>query len=92
MADLTTLNATELMAEIVRLRAANTEMAAKQAAKETIRFKVSEKGAVSVYGLNSRFPVTLYSGQWNRLVAHIDDLKAFIAANGDKLATKPIKE
>ena len=28
-----------------------------------LRFKVSEKGAVSVYGLG-RFPVTLYLEQW----------------------------
>jgi len=30
--------------------------------------KVSEKGALSVYGLG-RFPVTLYRGQWERLFA-----------------------
>lgn len=92
MSDLSTMSVEALRAEIERLSAANATMAAKQAAKETIRFKVSEKGAVSVYGLNSRFPVTLYSGQWNRLVAHIDQLKAFIVANESKLATKPVKE
>jgi hypothetical protein len=31
----------------------------------SLSFKVSEKGAVSVYGLG-RFPVTLYLEQWGR--------------------------
>jgi len=31
----------------------------------SISFKVSEKGAVSVYGLG-RFPVTLYVEQWTK--------------------------
>ena len=32
--------------------------------------KVSEKGAISVYGLG-RFPVTLYIGQWEKLTDFI---------------------
>ena len=35
-------------------------------AARTLRFKVSEKGGISVYGLG-RFPVTLYVEQWERL-------------------------
>ena len=53
----------------------------------TISFKVSEKGAVSVYGLG-RFPVTLYLEQWTKLLSHADDLKAFIEANRSKLKIK----
>jgi hypothetical protein len=53
----------------------------------SISFKVSEKGAVSVYGLG-RFPVTLYVEQWTKLLSSIDDLKAFIEANRSKLKTK----
>ena len=30
--------------------------------------KVSRKGAVSVYGIQSRMPVTLYAEQWERLL------------------------
>lgn len=58
----------EMMAEIIRLK--NENAAAKQAlaVKQTISFKVSEKGAVSVYGMG-RFPVTLYRGQWERLLS-----------------------
>src|SRR5262249_34513867 len=40
--------------------------------KGELKFKVSGKGAVSVYGLNARFPVTLYADQWARLIAAID--------------------
>ncbi len=39
--------------------------------------KVSEKGAVSVYGLQ-RMPVTLYVEQWERLLAFGDQIKAFV--------------
>ena len=53
----------------------------------TLRFKVSEKGAVSVYGLG-RFPVTLYLEQWNELLSHADELRAFIEANKGTLKTK----
>jgi len=50
--------------------------------------KVSEKGALSVYGLNSRFPVTLYVEQWERLLAFVDTLKVFAKANSSKLQRK----
>lgn len=49
--------------------------------------KVSEKGALSVYGLQ-RMPVTLYRQQWERLLEFADEIKAFIAANEGKLSVK----
>ncbi len=52
-----------------------------------LRFKVSEKGAVSVYGLG-RFPVTLYYEQWVRLLDAAPDLKKFLEANKSKLKLK----
>ena len=82
------VNVAEMMAELARLRAENEALAAKETARQTIRFKVSEKGAVSVYGINSRFPVTLYRQQWERVIQHVDQLKAFITENEAKLATK----
>ncbi len=53
-----------------------------------LEFRVSEKGAVSVYGLG-RFPVTLYYEQWSRLLDHADSLRAFIEKNKTKLKLKP---
>lgn len=63
------------------------EAARKAKGPKPITFKVSEKKGLSVYGLG-RFPVTLYVGQWERLLGAVDDLKAFIEANRDELAVK----
>jgi hypothetical protein len=52
-----------------------------------IRLKVSEKGAVSVYGLG-RFPVTLYKEQWLKLLDMSADIRAFITANEAQLKAK----
>lgn len=43
-----------------------------------LSLKVSEKGALSVYGLG-RFPVTLYREQWERLLGLTDQIRQFIA-------------
>jgi hypothetical protein len=51
-----------------------------------IRFKVTEKGGVSVYGLG-RFPVTLYQGQWKKLLAAMPDLEKFIEEHRHELST-----
>ncbi len=49
--------------------------------------KVSEKGAVSVYGLQ-RMPVTLYVEQWERLLGFGDEIRSFLAENSAKLKRK----
>lgn len=56
-------------------------------AKHRLLAKVTEKGAVSVYGLQ-RFPVTLYLDQWESLLANSAKLQAFIAANRGSLKVK----
>jgi len=53
----------------------------------TLEFRVSEKGAVSVYGMG-RFPVTLYYEQWVRLLEASDRLKEFLEENKNKLKMK----
>lgn len=58
-----------------------------QSAPRKLTLKVSEKGAVSLYG-TGRFPVTLYGTQWERLLNEADAIRAFLTANADKLATK----
>jgi outer membrane murein-binding lipoprotein Lpp len=76
--------------EIAALREelAAARAAAARASTRQITFKVSEKKAVSVYGLNARFPITLYADQWDRLLAVADSLRSFIADNRPSLATK----
>jgi len=54
---------------------------------KAITLKVSEKGALSIYGLG-RFPVTLYRGQMERLIASVPQIKAFIESNSALFATK----
>ena len=67
----------DLKAELERLR--NENAALKRGASPGIRMKVSEKGAVSIYGMG-RFPVTLYKEQWLKLLDMSDEIRAFIAA------------
>ena len=76
-------------AELVRLRAENEALKAKAARQATarIRLKVSDKGALSVYGLG-RFPVTLYRGQWERLLSMVPEIREFILDNSAVLTTK----
>ena len=52
-----------------------------------LRLKVSEKGALSVYGLG-RFPVTLYKEQWTRLLDYGDEIRSFIKDNDQSLKAK----
>ena len=52
-----------------------------------LSLKVSEKGAVSCYGLG-RFPVTLYAGQWERLLQSASEITDFIALNSAELSVK----
>lgn len=75
----------ELKAELERLKAENAALKARGG--KGISMKVSEKGAVSVYGLG-RFPVTLYQEQWTKLLDIADDIRAFIRENEGKLKKK----
>ncbi len=75
----------DMKAELERLR--NENAALKKGAAAGISMKVSEKGALSVYGMG-RFPVTLYKEQWLKLLDLSDDIRAFIAANEARLKTK----
>ena len=75
----------DLKAELERLRSENATL--KKGVSSNIRMKVSEKGAVSVYGMG-RFPVTLYKEKWLKLLDLSDDIRAFIAANEAQLKAK----
>jgi hypothetical protein len=56
---------------------------------QQLTYKVSEKVAMSVYGLG-RFPVTLYAEQWERLDNEAERKRRaeFIKANGKSLTRK----
>jgi hypothetical protein len=75
----------DLKAELERLR--NENAALKKGASTGLRMKVSEKGALSIYGMG-RFPVTLYKEQWLKLMGMSDEIRAFIKANDAQLKAK----
>ena len=77
----------DLKAELERLKAENENLKKKSTRTKDITFKVSQKGAVSVYGMG-RFPVTLYKEQWVRLLDKKEDLLEFIQENDADLKTK----
>ena len=79
--------AEDLQAEIERLKAENAALKSTKPARGTLSMKVSEKGALSIYGMG-RFPVTLYKEQWLKLLSIADEIKQFIEANDSRLKTK----
>ena len=75
----------DLQDELERLRSENAAL--KKGTSSGVRMKVSEKGALSIYGMG-RFPVTLYKEQWLKLLDMSDEIRAFIAANEGQLKAK----
>jgi hypothetical protein len=75
----------ELQQEIERLRAENEAL--KKPSRGQMSLRVSEKGALSVYGLG-RFPVTLYREQWEKLLGMGDDIRSFIQTHDSELKKK----
>jgi hypothetical protein len=74
----------ELQAELERLRAENESL---KRPRGQMSLKVSEKGALSVYGMG-RFPVTLYREQWEKLLEMKDVILHFIQENDTLLKKK----
>ncbi len=75
----------DVQAEIERLRSENARLKGQPA--RGLSLKVSEKGALSVYGLG-RFPVTLYKEQWQKLLEVTEEIRAFLKENDARLKSK----
>ena len=73
----------DLMAQIEALKA----QVAKGASPRALTLKVSEKGALSIYGLG-RFPITLYLSQFEKLNAAWSEVQQFVDANRSRFTTK----
>jgi len=83
MHDLTKLSHAELLALVPTLLAKLEEANEPRA----LTCKVSDKGAMSVYGFG-QWPVTLYKSQWMRLFAARDQLATFLRDNDQLLKDK----
>ena len=81
--------AQELLERLNVLEAENSDL--KEANKRNgLKMKVSQKGAVSVYGMG-RFPVTLYADQWKRIDQELiqsGEMDNFIEDNKSTLTYK----
>lgn len=77
----------DMKAEIERLKAENEALKNKKTSSGTLSMKVSEKGALSIYGMG-RFPITLYKEQWLKLLTITEDIKKFIKDHESQLKTK----
>jgi hypothetical protein len=77
----------KLAAGELKVEEASKLLAATEQKRGALYCKVSEKGAISVYGLQ-RMPVTLYVEQWTRLLEFADDLKQFMQDNDAQLKRK----
>jgi ribosome-interacting GTPase 1 len=75
----------DLKAELAKLKAENEAL--KKSSARGISLKVSQKGAVSLYGMG-RFPVTLYKEQWLKILEMSDVIKNFVAENDAQLKAK----
>ncbi len=75
----------DMKAELERLRAENEKLKSDKA--KTIRLQVSQKGAVSLYGIR-RFPITFYGDEWDTILGMADDIKAFIAEHQSELKAR----
>ncbi|HEX4148528.1 MAG TPA: hypothetical protein VHY20_06055 [Pirellulales bacterium] len=86
-----TMKKEEILAKLaagqIQVEEASKLLAETEPKRGALYCKVSEKGAISVYGLQ-RMPVTLYVEQWTRLLEFADDLKQFMRDNESQLKRK----
>lgn len=85
LASLNGLSQADMIAKVAQLMADNTKL--KKANNGKLSLKVSEKGALSIYGMG-KWPITLYLSQWERVMANLDQIKAFVEANRDQFSVK----
>lgn len=56
-----------------------------------LSIRVSDKGAVSVYGLR-RFPITLYESEWRQILERKEVILQFLKRHEDELAKERLNK
>ena len=74
----------EMEAEMARLRAENQAL---KESKKSLRLQVSQKGAVSLYGIR-RFPITFYKEEWKTVLGMAEEIKTFMDEHDGELTSK----
>lgn len=74
-----------LLARLQQLEAENTALRSNASAR--LSFKVSEKGAISIYGFG-QWPKTFYRTEIERILDAAPAIRDFIKAHASVLATK----
>jgi hypothetical protein len=75
-----------------KLQQAEEEAAqARRQAERGFTLKVTEKGGISLYGIQ-RFPVTLYLSGWEKVLEMADEIRAFIEDNRNKRTIRDGKD
>lgn len=77
----------DMKEELERLRRENEALKQGRQRSGALSLRVSQKGAVSLYGMG-RFPVTLYQEQWLKVLEYGGEIKAFIEENKSQLKAK----
>ena len=75
----------EMQAELERLRAENEGLKARKT--QDRRLQVSQKGAVSLYGIR-RFPITFYADEWDIILGMADEVRTFSSQHETELKRK----
>ena len=75
----------EMREELERLRAENEGLKARKS--QELRLQVSQKGAVSLYGIR-RFPITFYADEWATVLGMADKIRTFISQHETELKRK----
>lgn len=75
-----------LREQLANLQAENERLKTKrrEAARKRQTLKVSQKGAVSLYGIR-RFPLTFYAQEWDKVLDMAQEIRDFIADHRDEL-------
>ena len=68
-----------------QLRRGESKARAEKARTE-FNIKVSDKGAISVYGTGRRFPTSLYPEEWAAILSKAAEITKFIEENKDLIA------